>query len=477
MMLPLTAPDLPLMSHTSPPPLLPGHSPLQRLLHHDAAAAVLLLTAAVAAFAMANMPFLVLGKPVYQWYADLWHLEAGISLHHLSVMKPLHHWINDGLMTIFFFLVGLEIKRELLVGELASVRRAMLPIMGAAGGMLAPALIYATINWGGDGIHGWGVPVATDIAFAAGVIGLLKRRVPAGLAVFLIALAIVDDLGCVLVIAIFYTEQIAPQPLFIGLALILISFALGRYGVRNSLVFGALFALVWLEFLSSGVHATVAGVLFAFTVPAGARYDTPLFLERLQHILNRFREAEDHPHLRLVSAPQQRLIRAVEAECRHVEAPLQRLENKLHGFSAFIIMPVFAFANSGVQLDFSTIHLMYVEPVTLGVMFGLMVGKPVGILTACWLSVRLGLAALPSGVRWVQMLALGCLAGIGFTMALFVAELAFIGHGGGAPSAIAVRHLAEAKVGIISGSLVAGVLGVLALLQCCPRPRVSAEAL
>ncbi len=456
-------------SSSPTPPPLEQVSTLQKILHHGAMAAVFLLLSAVAALCLANSALIVRGRPLSEWYTDFWHLNIGIYLHGEVISKSLHHLINDGLMAIFFFLVGLEIKREMLVGELASVRKALLPIVAAIGGMVCPALIYALINRSGDGLPGWGIPMATDIAFAAGVLGLLSRRVPTGLAVFLIALAIVDDLGSVTVIALFYTDTIATTPLLTGIAVILTSSLLARLGVRNALVFVLLAGVIWVAFFLSGVHATIAGVLFAFTIPADARYETPLFISRLTQLLQRFDNAEDHVNPLLVNSRQQRVVRAIEAECVHVEAPLQRIEHKLHPFTAFVIMPIFAFSNSGVQIDFSRIAELYLQPVSLGVIFGLIAGKQIGIMGACWLAVKSGLADLPQGVRWLQLWGVTWLAGIGFTMSLFIAGLAFpLDHDGGHGAAEATAHgadlLAGAKLGILTASIIAGSVGTAILL-------------
>ncbi|MBI2432329.1 MAG: Na+/H+ antiporter NhaA [Candidatus Hydrogenedentes bacterium] len=454
---------------TGTPPPLERHSTLDRILEHDAVAALLLLSAAVAAFGAANASWVMGGAPLSEWYAALWQLPLGFSLHHLALEKPLQLWINDGLMAIFFFVVGLEIKRELLAGELSSVRRAVLPFAAALGGMIAPALIYAVLNASAGSVKGWGIPMATDIAFAAGVLGLLRSRVPNALAVFLLALAIVDDLGSVLVIAAFYTESIDRGPLFVGLGLILLSAGLARYGIRHTLVYLVLFLLIWLEFFHSGIHATVAGVLFAFTVPVNATYDTPLFVSRLRTLLGRFDAAEDHAHPRLVNARQQQLLRAIETECVHVEAPLQRIENKLHVYVALFIMPLFACANSGVKVELDQFTVMMRSPVTLGVLFGLVLGKQAGVLGGAWLAVRLGLAELPAGTQWRQMYALSWLAGIGFTMSLFVAELAFGGDAHDLGRSVPSPALAEAKLGILLASLIAGSIGAVLLRLVSPR--------
>ena len=455
---------------TSPtPPPLDQVSTLQKLLHHGAMAAIFLLAAAGGAFFLANSSIEIMGSPLHAWYADLWHVNVGFFIHGEVIAKSLHHVVNDGLMAIFFFMVGLEIKRELLVGELASFRKALLPIVAAIGGMVCPALIYSAINYGGDGAVGWGIPMATDIAFCAGVLGLLSRRVPASLAVFLIALAIVDDLGSVAVIAIFYTDTIATRPLIVGLSMIALSFLFARIGVRNALVFTLMFIVIWVEFFLSGVHATVAGVLFAFTIPADARYESSLFISRVGQLLDRFRDAERNASALQVNSRQQRVVRQIEAECVHVEAPLQRIEHKLHPITAFIIMPIFAFANSGVHLDFANFGNLMLEPVTLGVIGGLLLGKQLGIMGACWIAVRAGLAELPQGVRWMQLWGVAWLAGIGFTMSLFIGGLAFpIGHDAGHGSTEAMNHLVEmltgSKAGTLVASLIAGTCGTLILM-------------
>ncbi len=474
-------------------PPIEQHGVMEQLLHNDAAAAILLLISAMFAFYCANSSMPVLGEmTMREFYQKLWHMDLGIALHNLDITQSLHLWINDGLMAIFFFLVGLEIKRELLVGELATVRKAVLPIGAAIGGMVCPAAVYAIINFGHPGINGWGIPMATDIAFAVGILGLLAGRVPVSLCVFLMALAIVDDLGAVLVIAVFYTDSIASTQLFAGLAVTGVSFAFSYMGVRNSFVYVLLFMVVWLTFLQSGVHATVAGVLFAFSIPVDARYETPMFVERIQHLLKRFSTVEDYANPLQVNAAQQHLIRAIGSECIHVEAPLQRIERLLHPYTAFLIMPIFAFSNAGVAINFSEIGELLTSRVTIGVALGLLIGKQVGITGFAWLMVKSGLAELPSGVTWKQVYAISVLGSIGFTMSLFITELAFKPGHGGAHAAIKIevdalspeeelahaeeeahlhdpaieearRHNAEAKLGVLLGSIIAGVGGTLLL--------------
>ena len=457
------------------PPPLEHISAIDHILHHDAVAAVLLLIAAASAFVLANCPFMFNGRSLFEWYEGLWHLQIGTFFNGSVISKSLHHLVNDGLMAIFFFVVGLEIKRELMVGELASVRKAMLPIVAAIGGMVCPAVVYSLLNFGKETAIGWGIPMATDIAFAAGVLGILSKKVPASLAVFLIALAIVDDLGSVTVIALFYSDGIAMRPLFVGLGLIGLSFIIAKLGVRNAWVFIVMAAIIWVEFFQSGVHATIAGVLFAFTIPVDARYETPLFIQRVNALLHRFRDAEDHVNPLLVNERQQQIVRAFEEECIHVEAPLQRIEHKLHPICAFLIMPVFAFANSGVHLDFGNIGPLLNNRVTVGVILGLLVGKQVGIMSACWVAVKAGWADLPKGVKWIQLYGVTWLAGIGFTMSLFIGSLAFqvsdpTGHAAASSELSNTQlFLSCSKMGTLIASIIAGISGALILILSAPK--------
>ena len=449
-------PEQYLMLKKSPPPL-DAHSTLQRILHNGMFSAGLLLACTVLAFWAANTSMQVAGQPLSDIVHHFWETHLVVGFGSWRVDMTLHHWVNDGLMAIFFFLVGMEIKRELLVGELASLRKAMLPAVAAFGGMVVPALIYAIINFRGEGIHGWGIPMATDIAFAAGVLGLLGRRIHPNLAVFLVALAIVDDLGAVLVIAIFYTATIDLYSLAIGLGLIAVSAGLSLFRVRSAAPYLLIAVIVWFAFLKSGIHATIEGVLLALTIPVKSRYETPLFIERVGSLLGKFKDAEDFVNLRLVNTRQQELVRAIETECIHVEPPLQRIENKLHPWCALFIMPVFALANAGVHIDFSEGWGLLLEPITAGAALGLVLGKPLGIFLASYLAVKVGIAALPDGLDWIKLIGLGFLGGIGFTMSLFVAQLAFSSN---------AAHLTEAKAGVLLASVFAAVIGCGILLWC-----------
>ncbi len=433
-----------------------GYKPwVATFLHHDMAGPGLLLTAALAAMLTVN-----LGGA--EWYAHFWHTDLGLALGERTVVQSLHHWVNDGLMAVFFFVVGLEIKRELLAGELATWRRALLPAGAAIGGVIVPAGIYAAFNFGGPGAHGWGIPMATDIAFAAGCLALLKSRVDSTLIVFLVALAIVDDLCAVAIIALFYTETIEVQPLLIGATLIICSFILGQFGVRAMWPYAVIGLICWIAFLDSGVHATIAGVLLAFSIPHTARYRTMNFTERMRTLLGRFDDAErewEHEEANriqevMVNHKQQSLLRNMSGEVHYVEAPLQRLEHNLEPLVVFVILPLFAFANAGVVLDFQGIVEFYKHPVTMGAFVGLVVGKPVGIVLAAFLLVKTRLADLPRGVQWIEIVGAGMLAGIGFTMSLFVNELAFVG----APDSAALVN--DGKVGIFLASGVSAIVGL-----------------
>jgi NhaA family Na+:H+ antiporter len=384
-------------------------------------------------------------------YFDLWELKLTVGVEQFALSKSLHHWINDGLMAVFFFLVGLEIKREFLVGELASARKAALPIAGALGGMLLPAGIYLALNAGGPGVRGWGIPMATDIAFAVGIMALLGDRVPIGLKVFLTALAIVDDLGAVLVIALFYTGDISFVAL--GLAGVFLAglICLNLLGARHPLPYALLGAALWAAFLKSGIHATMAGVLAAMTVPARTRLDPRAFLDDARSLLHVF-EAEGEAHI-LRSGRRQAAVAALEAACEHVQSPMQRLEHSLLPWVRVFIMPVFALANAGVALN-PQFASAFSDRITLGIIAGLVIGKPLGIASISWLAVRLNLAELPGKVDWMQIIGAGILGGIGFTMSLFIANLAFGGSSG----------LDISKAGILTGSLIAGLIGCGALL-------------
>jgi Na+:H+ antiporter, NhaA family len=414
--------------------------PFQRFAHTESAGGVVLLVCAALALAWANSPW---GES----YFHLWETRIGVRIAGRALDLTLHHWINDGLMAVFFFVVGLEIKREMLVGELSSPRQAALPIAGALGGMLVPALLYAAINVGGPGSAGWGIPMATDIAFALGVLALLGPRVPVVLKVFLTALAIADDIGAVLVIALFYTSELAGSALLFGGGILAALIALNVLGVRRPAAYLILGALLWLAFLHSGVHATVAGVVLAMTIPSRTRVHEAEFLAVARDAINEFDAACQPGETVLTNRAQQEAVEALEHVSEGVQSPLFTMERKLHGAVAFLIMPLFALSNAGVALG-GVLEALSLS-VTSGVVLGLVLGKPIGITLFSWLAVRLGLATLPAQTSWRALHGVSWLGGIGFTMSLFIAGLAF------ADPAL----LDSAKVGILGASLVAGLAG------------------
>ncbi len=389
-------------------------------------------------------------------YHSLWHTELTISLGSLQITKSLVHWIDEALMTLFFFTVGvgLEIKRELLVGELASPKQALLPIAAALGGMFVPAAIYVLLTHGTPAAKGWGVPVATDIAFSLAVLAILRDRVPLGLRVFLSAFAIADDLGAVLVIALFYTQTIIWQYLVVtGLFLVGLALA-NRLWINWTWVYVLLGAGVWLAILGSGVHATVAGVMVAMFIPAKGMYDTDIFIRRVKGYLDRFEcEPDSCGYTILLDKEHLEAVQAIEDACHDVETPLQQLEHGLESWITLFILPLFALANAGLVLKGMDISHALTHPVTLGVTLGLVVGKPIGISLFTYVASKTMRAPLPSGVHWWHIIGAGTLGGIGFTMSLFISGLSFSDAG-----------LAElSKLGIILGSLISAILGLTVL--------------
>jgi NhaA family Na+:H+ antiporter len=423
------------------PPIRRLVRPFQAFAQAEVAGGIVLLLAAVAALLWANSPW---GAS----YTALWHTPLSFSLGSWRLSKPLASWMNEGLMTLFFFVVGLEIKREVLGGELAAVKRAALPIAAALGGMVVPAGIYLAFNAGQAGAAGWGIPMATDIAFALGVLALLGKRVPLGLKVFLTALAIVDDIGAILVIALFYNVGVNWVGLAVGAGFFLALIMANRVGARQPLLYALLGGGLWLAILLSGVHATIAGVLVALTIPAQARIQREGFLVVGQRLLETFAEAAETKGGRFISEEQQAVVRTLEQACERVETPLQRLERTLHPWVAFGVVPLFALANAGVSLGTEFLRAL-THPVGLGVFVGLLVGKQLGITLFAWLAVKGRLASLPTEVTWRQVYGVGWVAGIGFTVSLFIATLAFTD-----PELVAL-----AKVGILVAAVLSGGIG------------------
>lgn len=415
--------------------------PVERFLHIEAAGGIALLLCAALALAWANSPF-------SHSYEALWHTPLGLRLGPFSFEQSLHFWINDGLMTIFFFVVGLEIRREIDHGELADIRRATLPMAAAVGGMIAPALLFLLLNPAQPNRSGWGVPMATDIAFAVGVLALLGRRVPAALRILLLALAIIDDIGAIIVIAIFYNQGISIDGFALAAVGVGIVLAMQRFGVRTPLLYVAPGAVIWAGMLRSGVHPTLAGVALGLLTPVKPWFGAHGFLERA-------REAFEYveSHLSETLEDEKNLLGPLDriAEARkEAVSPVVRLEAKLHPWVAFGIMPLFALANAGVSLQGFSLGAPGTLKLLLGISVGLIVGKPLGIMIASFVCVRLGLAKLPKAVSWKGILLVGMVAGIGFTMSIFVASLAF-----SSPAQLAV-----AKLAVLIGSALSALLGL-----------------
>lgn len=419
--------------------------PVQEFLRAEASGGILLIIATVFALIWANSPFA-------DTYHHFWHTYLAIDIGIYTLKYSLHHWINDGLMVIFFFVVGLEIKREFLVGELSSAKKAALPIAAALGGMIVPALLYTLFNAGGSGASGWGIPMATDIAFVVGILALLGKNVPLSLKIFVLALAIVDDIGAVLVIALFYTSEISLISLIIASVILIVLVALNKLGVRNLLVYTFLGILLWLAFLKSGVHATVAGVLLAFVIPVASRIDTRKFADKTEALIKSFDESGEHGEDVLADEGRLSIIHQIEKNCEKILTPLQRFEHGLHPWVSFFIMPVFAFANAGVTLSDDFLSALS-HPVSLGIILGLFIGKQTGIFLFSWLAVKFRIAEIPDEVNWKKVYGASILAGIGFTMSLFIANLAFTEE----------TILSISKVGILTASLLSGIIGYLFL--------------
>ena len=415
--------------------------PFQDFARKQSSGGILLIIATVVALVWANSPWA-------ESYSNLWHTKLTVGVGGFSISKDLTHWINDGFMAVFFLVVGLEIKREILVGELSSIRGATLPVVAAVGGAVVPATIYLTINAGTEGSAGWGIPMATDIAFALGVLALLGEKAPVGLKVFLTALAIVDDIIAVLVIAFFYSSEISWGALGVGVVFLAALVVANLLGVGKTLVYAVLGIGLWLCFLLSGVHATIAGVLLALTVPASSFINPTAFLERGRYILDRFEKAGEKGENVLTNEERQAALHALNHAAYKLEPPLHELEHALHPWVAFAIMPIFAVANAGLPLS-RGISEALTSPVAFGIVVGLVVGKQLGITLFAWLAVRSGISELPGDINWRHVYGAGWLAGIGFTMSLFITDLAFSDD----------SLIEDAKLGILVASLIAGVVG------------------
>jgi len=432
--------------------------PLSKFIESESVAGVLLFVATLVALIWANSVF-------SDYYYKFWHLELSIGFAGYAIAKSLHSWMDDGLMAMFFFVVGLELKRELIIGELSSPRNAILPLAAAIGGIVVPALLYWSFNAGSPGSSGWGIPMATDIAFALGVLSLLGKRVPLSLKIFLTVLAVADDLSAVLVIAFFYTSNISMMSLGIGAFFLAVLIAANYIGIRNTLFYGVVgIGGLWLAFLLSGVHASIAGVLAAFAIPAKTKINERSFSQRLVDYLEEFLRIEpnDAP---LLKEEQVHVIGKIRQLTLAADTPLQRLEQGMHPLVSYIVLPLFALANAGITLDLNSLSQSF-SPVSMGVGFGLLAGKFIGVVGACFLVVQIGWAKLPSDIGWGHLCGLGFLAGVGFTMSLFITNLAFDSE----------QLIMQAKLGILSGSFLAGLIGYLLLNKILPLAKEPVES-
>lgn len=406
-------------------------------------AGILLLCCAVLAMIVANSPW---GDS----YAALWKTKFGFDVNGVFIGMSLEHWINDVLMAFFFLVVGLEIKREVLFGELAGFKRAALPIIAALGGMIGPGIIYFTLNAGTPSEHGFGIPMATDIAFALGVLSALGKRVSISVKVFLVSLAVADDLGAIIVIALFYSSGISFEWLAVAVGIVAVLVVLNKAGIKALTPYIILGVLLWIAVHNCGVHATIAAVVLAFTIPVAPKIDTLTFMEKIKTMIKDFQESEKQKDGILLQSEQVEALYHIAKHKNAVQNPLLRLEHALAPYSNYLIMPIFAFANAGVSIgsniDFGVDHVF------LGIFFGLVVGKPLGIFTFTFLAEKLGIAARPKGATWVEIFGAGALGGIGFTMSMFVTNLAFSGE-----HALVATDVA--KISILIASLSAGILG------------------
>ena len=421
-------------------------TPFEHFLHAQTTTGFVLMFMTVLALILAN-------TPLTDSYMHFFHTKIDFNVGSWTLSHSIHHWINDGLMAIFFFIVGLEIKREILVGELSNVKVAILPILAAIGGMVIPALIYLSINYGGAGQNGWGIPMATDIAFAISALVLLGRRVSTALVTFLVALAIVDDLGAVIVIAVFYTEEIQMLPLVLAGISFLILVVFNRFGISTILPYFIVGLSMWFFMLESGVHATIAGVIAAMAIPSKPRC-TPI--DFTEHARGKLEEYDNYPVTtdHVMHEKQKAILLNIKDRIDSISSPAGRLEHDLHLPVSLIVIPLFALANAGISIDFSSIGDTIVEPVSLGIIAGLILGKVLGIAGISFLAVKLGIAKLPEGSTMSQVFGVAFLGGIGFTMSIFVADLAFIGN---------ETLIFQAKIGILAASLFAGLVGYFLL--------------
>ena len=432
-------------------------NPIQKITSQRTASGVLLFTTAIVAMILAN-------SPLQDWYHSLWDIHFKIGFGEYVIDKDLMHWINDGLMAIFFFVVGLELKREIISGELSKPRQAILPIGAAVGGMIFPALIYLFLNPSGEASNGWGVPMATDIAFVLGLLYILGNKVPVSLKVFLTALAIADDIGAVLVIALFYTSNIEITSLMFAAGFLLVMIVANKIGVRFSLFYAIVGIIgLWIAFLLSGIHATIAAVLAAMTIPASAKVPEDVFSKAMGSLTSKFKNLKQTEKSTL-TGEQVIVLQQMKNLNNSAIPPLQKLEHNMHPLVVFIVMPIFAFANSGVTIEGNVFDLL-LSPITLGVFLGLLIGKVVGVFVVSYILIKLKIAQLPVGMNKFHLFGAGVLAAIGFTMSLFISSLAFINP----------DSEMQAKIGVLTATLTASVLGYFSILYANPKSQNDKE--
>jgi len=419
-------------------------TPFEQFIHAQTTTGLILMLMTVIALILAN-------TPLSEHYIEFFHTKINLNIGSWSASQSIHNIINDGLMALFFFIIGLEIKRNILVGELSSFKIAILPILSAFGGMILPALIYVAINNNGDGANGWGIPMATDIAFAVSALVLLGNRVSTSLVTFLVALAIVDDIGAIIVIAMFYTEHIYLIPLSLALASFFILIVFNRFGIHMAMPYFIVGLIMWGFLLDSGIHATIAGILAAMAIPSKPKFPP---LDFSMHTKNRLDEYDCYPISTdyTMHEKQKAILQNIKDKIDAVSSPSSRFEHSLHLPVSLLVIPLFALANAGISIDFSSYGTTVFQPVSLGIMAGLVIGKVIGITLVAWLAIKIGIAKLPEDTSMNQIFGVSFLGAIGFTMSIFIADLAFMGND---------TLMFQAKIGILSASLFAGIFGFI----------------
>ena len=418
--------------------------PINQFIRLETSSSIILFTVTILALVLAN-------SPLSEQFLGFWEKYITFSLPGFELSKPIYKWINDGLMAIFFFLIGLEIKREIVTGELSHIKKASLPLFAAVGGMVIPAVLFTVLNAGNAGGEGWGIPMAADIAFSLGILTLLGSKVPSGMKVFLMAFAIIDDLGAVLVIAFFYSSNLIWTNIFVGLGIVVLLFILARLNYYSKYVFFIAGVIVWVLFLKSGIHATIAGVLLAMTIPLRRKTDTRSFYERSKQLLNDFiAECNVNEQKTVLTKKQLHAIDDLQELTENTTSPLQHLEHALHGWVSYVIMPIFALANAGVVFSFSGDTNL---ALSANIAVSMVIGNVIGIFSFSWIAIKFNIAELPENVNFKQLAGVCFLGGLGFTMSLFINSLAYKD----------AALIDSAKMGILFGSMIAGLLGYFSI--------------